>query len=100
MLIGTGSALPRNAVSNAELAQRVDTTDEWIVERTGIRNRYIAGPDETDMSAQPYPIGAGPHHASDGASLGRVAADRVHEVSVAPRQHERFRPEFRILGLE
>jgi 3-oxoacyl-[acyl-carrier-protein] synthase-3 len=47
VLIGTGSALPRNAVSNAELAQRVDTTDEWIVERTGIRNRYIAGPDET-----------------------------------------------------
>jgi 3-oxoacyl-[acyl-carrier-protein] synthase-3 len=34
-------------VSNAELAEQVDTTDEWIVERTGIRFRYIAGPDET-----------------------------------------------------
>jgi 3-oxoacyl-[acyl-carrier-protein] synthase-3 len=34
-------------VSNAELAQTVDTSDEWIVERTGIRFRYIAGPDET-----------------------------------------------------
>jgi 3-oxoacyl-[acyl-carrier-protein] synthase-3 len=34
-------------VSNAELAQTVDTSDEWIVERTGIRFRHIAGPDET-----------------------------------------------------
>lgn len=47
VLIGTGSALPRQAVSNAELAERVDTSDEWIVERTGITNRYIAAPDET-----------------------------------------------------
>ncbi|PNU05049.1 beta-ketoacyl-ACP synthase III [Novosphingobium guangzhouense] len=47
VLIGTGSALPRTAVSNAELAQRVDTSDEWIVERTGISNRYIAQADET-----------------------------------------------------
>jgi 3-oxoacyl-[acyl-carrier-protein] synthase III len=44
---GTGSALPRNRVSNAELAERVDTTDEWIVERTGIRFRHIAEADET-----------------------------------------------------
>ncbi len=44
---GTGSALPRNRVSNAELAARVDTSDEWIVERTGIRFRHIAEADET-----------------------------------------------------
>lgn len=47
VLKGTGSALPRNRVSNAELAERVDTSDEWIVERTGIRFRHIAEPDET-----------------------------------------------------
>ena len=47
VLVGTGSALPARAVSNAELAQTVDTSDEWIVERTGIRNRYIAGEGET-----------------------------------------------------
>lgn len=47
VLLGTGSALPVRAVSNAELAQTVDTSDEWIVERTGIRNRYIAGEGET-----------------------------------------------------
>ena len=47
VIIGTGSALPPHRVSNAELAERVDTTDDWIVERTGIRFRHIAGPDET-----------------------------------------------------
>jgi 3-oxoacyl-[acyl-carrier-protein] synthase-3 len=47
VIIGTGSALPARRVSNADLAQMVDTTDEWIVERTGIRFRHIAGPDET-----------------------------------------------------
>jgi 3-oxoacyl-[acyl-carrier-protein] synthase-3 len=44
---GTGSALPGKPVSNAELANRVDTTDEWIVERTGIRNRYLAAEGQT-----------------------------------------------------
>jgi 3-oxoacyl-[acyl-carrier-protein] synthase-3 len=47
VIAGVGSALPRRQVSNAALASRVDTSDEWIVERTGIRNRYIADPDET-----------------------------------------------------
>jgi 3-oxoacyl-[acyl-carrier-protein] synthase-3 len=46
-LIGTGSALPRRIVTNAELAESVDTSDEWIVARTGIRQRHIAGDDET-----------------------------------------------------
>ncbi|MCL6684766.1 beta-ketoacyl-ACP synthase III [Sphingomonas alba] len=44
---GVGSALPKRSVSNAELAAQVDTSDEWIVERTGIRNRYIADAGET-----------------------------------------------------
>ena len=47
VITGTGSALPARRVSNAELAEQVDTSDEWIVERTGIRFRHIAGPDET-----------------------------------------------------
>jgi 3-oxoacyl-[acyl-carrier-protein] synthase-3 len=46
-LLGTGSALPRQVVTNAQLAERVDTSDEWIVERTGIRQRHIAGEGET-----------------------------------------------------
>lgn len=44
---GTGSSLPVRAVSNEELARTVDTSDEWIVERTGIRSRHIAGEGET-----------------------------------------------------
>ena len=47
VVMGIGSALPENCVTNAELEQRVDTSDEWIVQRTGIRQRYLAGPDET-----------------------------------------------------
>jgi 3-oxoacyl-[acyl-carrier-protein] synthase-3 len=46
-LVGVGSALPKRRVDNAELAAQVDTSDEWIVERTGIRTRYIAGEGET-----------------------------------------------------
>lgn len=47
IVTGTGSALPANRVSNADLAERVDTSDEWIVERTGIRFRHIAAEHET-----------------------------------------------------
>ncbi|KQM22582.1 3-oxoacyl-ACP synthase [Sphingomonas sp. Leaf24] len=47
VVTGTGSALPARRVSNAELAEQVDTSDEWIVERTGIRFRHIAAEHET-----------------------------------------------------
>jgi 3-oxoacyl-[acyl-carrier-protein] synthase III len=67
-IVGTGSALPKRAVPNAELAQMVDTTDEWIVERTGIRNRYIAGDGETTASL-----------ASDAAKAALAAAGLAAE---------------------
>jgi len=50
VVLGTGSALPRRRVTNDELAETVETSDAWIVERTGIRCRYIAGEDETTAS--------------------------------------------------
>ncbi|WP_341364055.1 MULTISPECIES: beta-ketoacyl-ACP synthase III [Thalassospira] len=46
-IIGCGSYLPSNVVTNDELAKRVDTSDEWIVARTGIRQRHIAAEGET-----------------------------------------------------
>ena len=45
-LVGCGSYLPQRIVTNDELAQRLDTSDEWIVQRTGIRQRHIAAPGE------------------------------------------------------
>jgi 3-oxoacyl-[acyl-carrier-protein] synthase-3 len=44
---GIGACLPERIVANAEMATRVDTSDDWIVQRTGIRQRYIAGEGET-----------------------------------------------------
>ena len=46
-IIGTGSYLPAQVRTNADLEKMVDTSDEWIVTRTGIRERRIAGPNET-----------------------------------------------------
>ena len=50
VIAGTGSALPPRRVTNAELATQVDTSHEWIVERTGIEARHIAGEGETTAS--------------------------------------------------
>jgi len=47
ILAGVGGYLPARAVSNDELAQRLETSDAWIRERTGIRQRHIAAPHET-----------------------------------------------------
>lgn len=47
VIVGTGSCLPEREVTNAELSTRVDTSDDWIVERTGIRSRRIAAEGET-----------------------------------------------------
>ena len=43
-ICGTGSYLPDYIIDNFKLAESVDTSDEWIQERTGIRQRYIPGP--------------------------------------------------------
>ncbi len=45
-ITGTGKYVPEKVVTNADLQRMVETTDEWIVERTGIKERRIAGPDE------------------------------------------------------
>jgi 3-oxoacyl-[acyl-carrier-protein] synthase-3 len=45
-IIGTGSYAPKKVLTNADLEKLVDTKDEWIVERTGIRERHVAAPEE------------------------------------------------------
>lgn len=53
-IVATGSYVPQRVLTNADLEKMVDTTDEWIVTRTGIRERRIAAPDEatSDMGAE------------------------------------------------
>ena len=53
-IIGTGAHLPARVITNAELSTRLDTTDAWIVERTGIRERRIAAEGEltSDLGTQ------------------------------------------------
>ena len=49
-LLGTGGYLPDRVLTNEEISRTVDTNDEWIIERTGIKERRIAGKDETASS--------------------------------------------------
>ncbi len=75
-IIGVGGYLPRRVVSNAELSRRVDTSDEWIRERTGIRQRHLAEPDETATM-----MGAAAARAA--LAQAGVAAETVDVVIVA-----------------
>lgn len=54
VILGTGSYLPKKQLTNSELSERLDTSHEWIVERTGICARHIAAPDEftSDMAVK------------------------------------------------
>jgi 3-oxoacyl-[acyl-carrier-protein] synthase-3 len=45
-IVGTGTYLPATTLTNQEIEQRIDTSDEWIFSRTGIRSRFVAAPDE------------------------------------------------------
>jgi 3-oxoacyl-[acyl-carrier-protein] synthase-3 len=46
-IAGLGVGVPARVVTNADLEKKLDTSDQWIVERTGIRQRYVAGPGES-----------------------------------------------------
>jgi 3-oxoacyl-[acyl-carrier-protein] synthase III len=81
-VLGTGSALPARRVTNAELAETVDTSDEWIVERTGIRSRYIAGDGETTAT-----LGAdAARKALESAGLDATAIDLIVLATATPDQ--------------
>ncbi len=82
VILGTGSALPANRVSNEDLAQRVDTSDEWIVARTGIRFRHLAGPGETTAT-----LGAeAARRALDAAGIAAETIDLVILATATPDQ--------------
>ncbi len=77
---GYGAALPKRVVTNQEMETLVDTTDEWIVQRTGIRQRYIAGDDETTASLGE----AAARAALDNAGLGPQDIDLVIVATSTP----------------
>lgn len=62
-IIGTGGYLPEKVLTNKDLEKMVDTTDQWIVERTGVRSRHIMAPNESTTS------------------LAEIAASRALEAS-------------------
>lgn len=82
VVIGTGSALPVRCVGNAELATRLDTSDDWIVERTGIRSRYIAGEGETTASLAT----AAARAALAAAGIAAQAVDLIVLATATPDQ--------------
>ena len=49
-ILGTGAALPEKVITNQDLEKLVETSDQWIVERTGIKERRQAAPEETTSS--------------------------------------------------
>ena len=82
VICGTGSALPRRLVTNADLAAQLDTSDEWIVERTGIRQRYIAGDGETTGTLAT----AAAREALDAAGLEAGDIDLIVLATATPDQ--------------
>ena len=78
IIAGTGAALPARKLSNDELAawKNIDTTDEWIVERTGIRTRHIAGEGETTGSLAA-------DAAREALKMAGIEADRIGLIVLA-----------------
>ncbi len=82
VIIGTGGYLPAKVLTNADLAATVDTTDAWIVERTGIRQRHVAADDEltSDLAV------AAARRALDAAGLTPDAIDLIVVATATPDQ--------------
>ncbi len=75
-ILGTGSYLPANRVSNDDLAKRIDTSDEWITTRTGIKNRHIAAEEEKTSDLAAYA-------AKKALESAGVGADEIDLIIVA-----------------
>ncbi|MFQ5410946.1 MAG: beta-ketoacyl-ACP synthase III [Phycisphaerae bacterium] len=79
-IIGTGSALPQRVVTNDEFARRLETTDTWIRERTGIRERHVAGKGETTASLATHAARA----ALDDANMDPDEIDMILLATITP----------------
>src|SRR5215467_11514145 len=81
---GIGGYVPARTMSNLELAMMVDTSDEWIISRTGIRERRLAGPEEapSDLGCQAA------LRCLAQAGLDKTAVDLVIVASATPDQSQ------------
>ena len=93
-IAGTGSYLPEKVLTNADLAQFVDTSDEWIVARTGIRERHVAAEGETTSDLAYHAAmrameaaGVGPTDL-DLIVLGTTTPDLIFPSSACLLQHK------------
>ncbi len=111
-IVGTGSYVPDNVLTNADVEKIVDTSDEWIVTRTGIRERRIAPPgDGRDRSGpsrrakgaggcRTHAAGPGRDHRRDGHARPGVPVRRVHlQARAGGEPGMGFRPERRLLRI-
>ena len=85
-LVGLGVYLPQRVMSNSEWAQYVDTSDEWITARTGIKRRRIAGPEEStaDMAVAA---------ALSALADAEIGAEEIDEIIVASDTPEVYLPD-------
>src|SRR4051812_23079268 len=84
-IAGTGSYLPEKRLTNTDLEKMVDTTDSWIVERTGISARHIAAEHETNafMSTQA---------AKNAIAAAGIAVNDIGLIIVATSTPDKFLP--------
>ena len=83
-IVGTGSCLPQRVVSNDDLAAIMDTSDEWISSRTGIRNRHIATTETTTSLACDAVKSALQDAGIDGSEIDLIIAASVSTDKIVP----------------
>src|SRR3989440_9083596 len=81
-ILGTGHSYPKGVLTNADLEKIVDTSDEWITTRTGIKQRRKAGPDEYTSQ---FAVGAS-REAIERAGLDPAEIDLILLATVTPDQ--------------
>ncbi len=84
-IIGTGGYLPETVRTNDDISQMVDTSDSWIYERTGIKSRRIAGPEESAASMAEIA-------ARQAIEMANIAADEIDLIVVATGTPDRIYP--------